>query len=80
MENHTILYFKQNQKLGCFFLLLLFLIYSDIFISDSLLNMIILFLLSSTIVSVSRSVVYDSATPWTVALQAPLSMEFSRQE
>ena len=28
----------------------------------------------------SRSVVSDSATPWTVALQAPLSMEFSRQE
>ena len=32
-------------------------------------------------VSVSRSVVSDSfTTPWTVALQAPLSMEFSRQE
>ena len=29
---------------------------------------------------VSRSVVADSATPWTVARQAPLSMEFSRQE
>ena len=28
----------------------------------------------------SRSVVFDSATPWTVAHQAPLSMEFSRQE
>ena len=79
MENHTILRFKQNQKLGCF-LLLLFLIYSDIFISDSLLNMIILFLSSSTIASVRRSVVSDSATPWTVALEAPLSMEFSRQE
>ena len=26
------------------------------------------------------SVVPDSATPWTVACQAPLSMEFSRQE
>ena len=26
------------------------------------------------------SVVSDSATPWTVACQAPLSMEFSRQE
>ena len=26
---------------------------------------------------VSRSVVYDSATPWTVACQGPLSMEFS---
>ena len=25
-------------------------------------------------------VVLDSATPWTVASQAPLSMEFSRQE
>ena len=30
--------------------------------------------------SVSHSVVPDSATPWTVAHQAPLSMEFSRQE
>ena len=28
----------------------------------------------------SRSVVSDSATPWTVALQAPVSMGFSRQE
>ena len=27
-----------------------------------------------------HSVVSDSATPWTVAHQAPLSMEFSRQE
>ena len=30
--------------------------------------------------NVSRSVVSDSATPWTVACQSPLSMEFSRQE
>ena len=30
--------------------------------------------------SVSRSVVFDSATPWTVAHQAPLSMGFFRQE
>ena len=30
--------------------------------------------------SVSRSVVSNSATPWTVAHQAPLSMEFSKQE
>ena len=29
---------------------------------------------------VSSSVVFDSATPWTVACQAPLSMKFSRQE
>ena len=29
---------------------------------------------------VSRSVVSISATPWTVAHQAPLSMGFSRQE
>ena len=29
---------------------------------------------------VSRSVVSDFATPWPVAHQAPLSMEFSRQE
>ena len=28
----------------------------------------------------THSVVSDSATPWTVARQAPLSMEFSRQE
>ena len=28
----------------------------------------------------SCSVVVDSVTPWTVARQAPLSMEFSRQE
>ena len=30
--------------------------------------------------NVSRSVMSDSAIPWTVARQAPLSMEFSRQE
>ena len=30
--------------------------------------------------SVSHSVEWDSATPWTVAHQAPLSMGFSRQE
>ena len=30
--------------------------------------------------SVSHSVVSDSVTPWTVALQAPLSMELPRQE
>ena len=30
--------------------------------------------------SVSSSVMYDSETPWTVAHQGPLSMEFSRQE
>ena len=29
---------------------------------------------------VSGSVMSDSATPWTVAHQAPLSMGFSRQE
>ena len=28
----------------------------------------------------SHSVVFDSVTPWTVAYQNPLSMEFSRQE
>ena len=28
----------------------------------------------------SRSVVSDSATPWTVALQAPLSIGFPRKE
>ena len=31
-------------------------------------------------VSDSRSVMSDSATPWTASHQAPLSMEFSRQE
>ena len=30
--------------------------------------------------SISRSVVSDSVIPWTVARQAPLSMEFSMQE
>ena len=30
--------------------------------------------------SESPSVVFDSATPWTVAYQAPLSMEFSNPE
>ena len=30
-------------------------------------------------VSVSHSVVSGSVTPWTIAYQAPLSMEFSRQ-
>ena len=30
--------------------------------------------------SVSRSVMSDSVTTWTVARQAPQSMEFSRQE
>ena len=28
----------------------------------------------------SHSVMFDSVTPWTVAHQAPLSMDFSRQE
>ena len=36
--------------------------------------------LLSSYVPVSRSVVSDSATPWTVAHQAPLCMGFSRQE
>ena len=34
----------------------------------------------SILESVSRSVVSDSATAWTVAQQASLSMEFSRHE
>ena len=34
----------------------------------------------SLVFMLSHSVVDDSATPWTVALQAPLSVEFSRQE
>ena len=32
------------------------------------------------VVCVSCSVMSDSAIPWTVAHQAPLSLEFSRQE
>ena len=36
--------------------------------------------LPTWVVSVSHSVVSDSATPWTVACRAPLSMAFSRQE
>ena len=36
--------------------------------------------LSSSMKAVSPSVLSDSATPQTVACQAPLSMEFSRQE
>ena len=35
--------------------------------------------LARTWVGASRSLVSDSATPWTVAPQAPLSMGFSRQ-
>ena len=31
-------------------------------------------------VKVSHTVVSDSAIPWTVVCQAPLSLEFSRQE
>ena len=34
----------------------------------------------SIVKDVSRSVMSDSAIPWTVACQAPLSMKFSRQE
>ena len=37
-------------------------------------------LLTCVCVCVSRSVISFFATPWTVACQAPLSMEFSRQE
>ena len=32
------------------------------------------------VLQVSLSVVSDSATPWTVACQAPLSVGFSKQE
>ena len=31
-------------------------------------------------ISVSHSVMSDPVTPWTIACQAPLSMEFPRQE
>ena len=37
-------------------------------------------LATEILVCVSRSVVPDSATPWTAVCQAPLSMGFSRQE
>ena len=37
-------------------------------------------LISLRVCVLSCSVVSDSVTPWTVARQAPLSMEFSRQE
>ena len=36
--------------------------------------------LCKSFVYVSHSVVSDSATPWTVACQVPLSLGFSRQE
>ena len=39
-----------------------------------------LFCFTSENESVSHSSVSDSTTPWTVACQAPLSMQFSRQE
>ena len=32
------------------------------------------------LLSFGHTVMSDSATPWTVACQAPLSMQFSRQE
>ena len=40
----------------------------------------IFFFLFSSCVGLSRSVVFDSAIPWTIAHQAPLSVGFSRQE
>ena len=40
----------------------------------------IFFTVWNTRESESHSVLSDSVTPWTVACQAPLSMEFSRQE
>ena len=40
----------------------------------------VLLIMSEKSQSVSGSFVSDSAIPWTVALQVPLSMEFSRQE
>ena len=38
------------------------------------------YILLSIVKYVSCSVMSDSAIPWTVASQAPLSMKFSRQE
>ena len=43
-------------------------------------NRVSLLRYSKTLVTLSPSVVSDSATPWTVACQAPLSMGFSRRE
>ena len=40
----------------------------------------IFFFLFSSCVGLSCSVVFDSAIPWTIAHQAPLSVGFSRQE
>ena len=48
--------------------------------SNSALQYIFLFRFYSLMCVQSHSVMSDSETPWTVAHQAPLSMEFSRQE
>ena len=72
----------KNTGVGCHFLL------QGIFLTQGL-NLHfrkllhcrrILYRLRHQCVCVSRSVVSDSATPWTVAHQAPLSTGFSRQE
>ena len=44
--------------------------------SDSLLNVLKVY----TLCMHESSIMSDSAAPWTIAYQAPLSMEFSRQE
>ena len=43
-------------------------------------TLVISIYINTEVLSVSCSVVSDSATPWTVVHQAPLSVEFSRQE
>ena len=43
-------------------------------------TLVISIYINTEVLNVSYSVVSDSATPWTVAHQAPLSIEFSRQE
>ena len=65
----------------CFFFFFLHVSYSGVCILLFSVRFFVCFLfVIKTIVSESRSVVSDSVTPWTVACQAPLSMEFSRQE
>ena len=51
-----------------------------LFIHNFNLSFIKALLITYYMLGVSRSVTFDSETPWTVVCQAPLSMEFSRQE
>ena len=60
---------------------------SDFYIVDFVLSLTLYFtfsfsnfIISVFVCTLSHSVVSDFVTPWTVASQAPLSTEFSRQE